>query len=107
MAETIVSTDSSFKADVLDSTTPVVVDFWATWCAPCKALSPALEDLAGQYKGKIRVVKVNVDENQVVAQQFGVMTLPTILTFKGGKVINQLVGGVTRAKIEESIKKAI
>ena len=105
--DTVVVQDSTFKAEVLDSATPVLVDFWATWCAPCKAIAPALEELATQYKGKVKVAKVDVDENNEVAQQFGIRSIPTLLLFKGGRVVEQIVGGVPKAKIEASIQKAL
>ncbi|HLT30635.1 MAG TPA: thioredoxin [Myxococcaceae bacterium] len=99
--------DADFEAQVLGSDQPVLVDFWATWCAPCKAIAPSLDALADAYKGKVRVAKVNVEENQGVPQQFGIRSLPTLLMFKDGKVIDQLVGAVPRSKLEEAIKKAL
>lgn len=105
--DTVAVADSSFKAEVLDSSVPVLVDFWATWCAPCRAIAPALEELATQYKGKVKIAKVDVDENQQVAQQYGIRSIPTLLLFKGGKVVDQLVGAVPKAKLEDSLKKAM
>jgi thioredoxin 1 len=105
--DTVTVQDASFKAEVLDSSTPVLVDFWATWCAPCKAIAPALDELATQYKGKVKIAKVDVDESQQVAQQFGIRSIPTLLMFKGGKVVEQLVGAVPKAKLEDTIKKAL
>jgi thioredoxin 1 len=105
--DTVVVGDSSFKNEVIDSNTPVLVDFWATWCAPCRAIAPALEDLATQYKGKVKIAKLDVDENQGIAQQYGIRSIPTLLMFKGGKVVEQLVGAVPKAKLEDTLKKVL
>lgn len=103
--DTVAVQDSTFKNEVLDSATPVLVDFWATWCAPCRAIAPSLEELATQYKGQVKIAKVDVDESQQVAQQFGIRSIPTLLMFKGGKVVEQLVGAVPKAKLEDTLKK--
>ena len=103
--DTVAVQDSTFKNEVLDSATPVLVDFWATWCAPCRAIAPSLEELATQYKGQVKIAKVDVDEGQQVAQQFGIRSIPTLLMFKGGKVVEQLVGAVPKAKLEDTLKK--
>ncbi len=103
--DTVAVGDADFKTAVLDSAEPVLVDFWATWCAPCRAIAPALEELATQYKGKVKIAKVDVDEAQEVAQKFGIRSIPTLLMFKGGKVVDQIVGAVPKAKLEESLKK--
>lgn len=105
--DTVVVGDSSFKTEVIDSSTPVLVDFWATWCAPCRAIAPALEDLATQYKGKVKIAKLDIDSNQGVAQQYGIRSIPTLLMFKGGKVVEQLVGAVPKAKLEDTLKKVL
>jgi thioredoxin 1 len=105
--DTVTVQDASFKAEVLDSSVPVLVDFWATWCAPCKAIAPALDELATQYKGKVKIAKVDVDESNGVAQQYGIRSIPTLLLFKGGKVVDQLVGAVPKTKLEDTIKKAL
>ena len=99
--------DAEFKTVVLDSLEPVLVDFWATWCAPCRAIAPAVEELATQYKGKLKVAKVNIDANQDVPQQYGVRSIPTLLVFKGGKVVDQIVGAVPKSKLEEAIRKHV
>ncbi len=105
--DTVTVLDATFKNEVLDSSTPVLVDFWATWCAPCRAIAPALEELATQYKGQVKIAKVDVDENQQIAQQFGIRSIPTLLLFKGGKVVEQLVGAMPKAKLEDSLKKVL
>jgi len=105
--DTVTVLDSTFKSEVLESQIPVLVDFWAVWCAPCRAIAPSLEELATQYKGQIKVAKVDVDSNNEVAQQFGVRSIPTLLLFKGGRVLEQLVGAAPKAKLEDTIKKAL
>ncbi len=100
-------TDASFDSDVLKSAEPVLIDFWATWCAPCRAIAPVVEQLAGEYAGKVKVVKINIDDNPKVPTQYDVRSIPTLLMFKGGSVVGQLVGAVPRPKIEELIKKAL
>lgn len=97
--------DADFKREVLESETPVLVDFWATWCAPCRAIAPVVDELATQYKGKVKVAKVNIDDNQDTPQQYGIRSIPTLLVFKGGKVVDQIVGAVPRAKLEDALRK--
>ena len=105
--DTINVTDAEFKSQVLESQQPVLVDFWATWCVPCKAIAPTLEELATVYKGKVTVAKLDVDENQATAMQYGIRSIPTLLMFKGGKVVDQLAGPAPKSKIEEAFKKVI
>ena len=100
-------TDSNFQSEILNSQTPVLVDFWATWCAPCRAIAPHVEALAAEYAGKLRVGKCDIDSNPGVPGQFDIRSIPTLLVFKGGKVVGQIVGAVPRAKIEEMVKKAL
>jgi thioredoxin 1 len=100
-------TDASFENDVLKSSQPVLIDFWATWCGPCRAIAPVVEQLAGEYEGKVKVVKVNIDENPKTPTQYDVRSIPTLLMFKDGKVVGQIVGAVPKPKIEELVKKAL
>jgi thioredoxin 1 len=100
-------TDSNFKTEILGSKIPVLVDFWATWCAPCRAIAPHVEALAKDYDGKVRVGKCDIDSNPEVATQYDIRSIPTLLVFKDGKVAGQVVGAVPRAKIEDMIKKTL
>ena len=107
-ADTHMISDADFKKEVLDATEPVLVDFYAEWCGPCKAMAPALEQVAAEMKGKVKVTKINVDENPQVTQQYRIQAMPTLLMFKGGKVVAQNVGAlVQKKKLEDWIKGAI
>jgi len=102
-------TDTNFQAEVLQSDKPTLVDFWAVWCGPCRAIAPVVETLADSYAGKVKIGKLDVDHNQRVAEQFGIRSIPALLLFKGGKVVEQIVGAgpSTKAKLEEAFKKAL
>jgi len=98
-------TDTNFQNEVLNSPTPVLVDFWAEWCGPCKMIAPVVEELAKEYDGKLKVGKVDVDANQQVSMQFGVRSIPTLLIFKQGKVVEQVIGAVPKRLLAEKIAK--
>ena len=108
MAEhSIAVTDATFDATVVKSSVPVLVDFWAPWCGPCVAIGPVLESLALEYKGKLTVAKLNVDENANVPASHGVRSIPFLVLYKDGKVLDSVVGAVPKAKLVELIKKAL
>jgi len=96
-------TDATFEETVLKSDIPVMVDFWAAWCGPCRMVGPLVEELAGEYDGKALVGKLNVDENQGVAAKYGIRSIPTLLVFKGGEVVDKLVGAVPKQTIADKI----
>jgi thioredoxin 1 len=99
-------TKSNFKSEVTDSPLPVIVDFWATWCMPCRMLAPVVDELAKEYEGKVKFGKVNVDNDNELAGQFNIMSIPALVLFKGGKVVDTIVGAVPREHITEKIKAA-
>ena len=99
--------DATFDQEVLRSEQPVLVDFWAVWCGPCKAISPVVDSLAATYAGKLKVAKVNVDENGATPSRYGVRGIPTLLLFKGGKVADQIVGYVPESVINEKIQRLL
>jgi thioredoxin 1 len=100
-------TDATFEAEVLKAPTPVLIDFWAQWCAPCRAMTPMVDALAKEYVGKVKVVKIDIDSNPKTPTAYDVRSIPTLLMFKNGKVFGQIVGASTRPKVEELIKKAL
>ena len=99
--------DATFDQEVLRSEQPVLVDFWAVWCGPCKAISPIVDKLAATYNGKLKVAKVNVDENGATPSRYGIRGIPTLLLFKGGKVADQIVGYVPQNIIEEKVQRLL
>lgn len=100
-------TDDSFQADVLNSDTPVLVDYWAEWCGPCKSLAPILDEVAKEYAGKIKVMKLNIDENQETPRKFGVRGIPTLMLFKNGSVEAQKVGALSKSQLSAFIDSSI
>lgn len=108
MSENIVNvTDSTFETLILKSDTPALVDFWASWCAPCRAIAPLVDEIAGQYLGKVKVAKMNVDENPATPGKYGVRGIPTLILFKGGKVVDQVVGAVPKNQIKDLVEKGL
>jgi thioredoxin 1 len=101
------ATDGNFEPEILKSDIPVMVDFWAPWCGPCHVIAPAIEELAAEYAGRVKVAKMNVDDNPATPSQYGIRGIPTVILFKDGKVFDQIVGAVPKSKVEEMIKKAL
>jgi thioredoxin 1 len=106
-ADVLTITDDNFQAEVLGSDKPVLVDFWAAWCGPCRAIAPAVEELAKQYKGRLKVGKLDIDAHQDVPQKYGIMSIPTLILFKNGQVADQVVGAVPKSKLDQMVEKAL
>jgi thioredoxin 1 len=100
-------TDGNFDAEVVKSGVPVLVDFWAEWCGPCRLMTPILDELAPSYTGKLKIGKLNVDENQNTPSQFGVMNIPTMIVFKNGKEVDRIVGALPKAELQKKLDRAI
>ncbi len=107
MGANLAVSSTEFQDKVIGSDVPVLVDFWAEWCGPCKMIGPSVEQLATEYEGRARVFKVDVDSNGDIAAQYGIMSIPALLVFKGGKVVDQMVGAAPKAQIEELIKRSL
>ena len=107
MADVSEVTDQTFESDVLQSDQPVVVDFWAEWCAPCRAIAPIIKELAGEYGDRVRIFKMNVDESPQTPGKYGVRAIPTVLAFQGGQVVEQLQGARPKAAFEEMLQKLL
>jgi len=105
--ELLVATDKNFVTEVLNADLPVLVDFWATWCGPCRSISPIVGELSKEFTGRIKVAKLNVDENPATPSQYGVRGIPTLILFKEGKVIDHIVGAVPKARLVAMIEKAL
>jgi thioredoxin 1 len=107
MGKPLEVTDSTFEQEVLQSTRPVLVDFWAVWCGPCKAIAPIVEELAGEYEGKLKVMKLDVDDNPRTATTYGVQSIPTLLVFKDGKPAERIVGAVPKKVIVDKLQGVV
>jgi len=107
MADIQAVTDDTFHAEVIQSDIPVLIDFWAPWCGPCRAVGPVVEQLAGEYKGRLKIVKMNVDDNPKTPAQFGVRGIPNLIVFKGGEVQEQIVGAVPKAQLVKAIDRVV
>ncbi len=104
---THIVTDQSFEADVLQASEPVVVDFWAEWCGPCKMIGPVLEEISNEMDGHVKITKMNVDENQGTAMQYGIRSIPTLLMFKNGELVSTQVGAAPKSRLNDWIKSAL
>jgi thioredoxin 1 len=107
MAKAIEVTDSTFEREVLQSTQPVLVDFWAVWCGPCRAVAPVVEEIAGDYEGKLKVMKLDVDDNPRTAAAYGVQSIPTLLVFKDGKPAERIIGAVPKKVIVDKLQSVM
>ncbi|NEQ23129.1 MAG: thioredoxin [Microcoleus sp. SIO2G3] len=105
MSAAVQVTDASFKQDVLESEVPVLVDFWAPWCGPCRMVAPVVDEIAQQYDGQVKVVKLNTDENPNVASQYGIRSIPTLMIFKGGQRVDMVVGAVPKTTLANTLEK--
>jgi thioredoxin 1 len=99
--------DKNFASEVLDSDLPVLVEFWATWCGPCRSISPIVEELAKEFSGRVKVAKLNVDESHTTPTQYGVRGIPTLILFKGGKILDQIIGSVPRTRLKALMEKGL
>ncbi len=100
-------TDQQFEGEILKSEIPVLVDFWAPWCAPCHIVAPALEEIAKKFSGKIKVAKMNVDDNRDTPGSYGIMSIPTLIFFKNGEIVDRIIGAVPQARLEEVVQKVL
>ena len=104
MAKPIEFTDANFETEVINSEVPVLVDFWAEWCGPCRMIGPIVEEMAGEYDGKAKIGKLNVDHNSDVSVKYGIRSIPTLLIFKGGEVVDQIVGAVPKTHLTKQLE---
>ena len=107
MGDILEVSDESFESEIINSDIPSMVDFWAEWCGPCKKVGPVVEELAGEYAGKIKIAKMDVDHNRQTPAKFGIRNIPTLILFKGGEVVNTIVGAQPKSSIEDELKKLL
>ncbi|RMD88790.1 MAG: thioredoxin [Calditrichaeota bacterium] len=107
MAKPVTITDENFETEVLNSDKPVLIDFWAEWCGPCKAIAPAIEELAEEFEGKVKVGKLDVDNNQKIPIQYGIRSIPTLLFFKNGTVVDTIIGAVPKQQIKSKLEELV
>lgn len=105
MASPLHVTDANFQEEVLNSSIPAVVDFWATWCGPCRMIAPIIEEMAGEYEGKAKLCKLDVDNNQQTAMTYGIRSIPTVLIFKGGELVDTIIGAVPKSQIVQRLEQ--
>ncbi|UCF64525.1 MAG: thioredoxin [bacterium] len=107
MLKPIEVTEENFEAEVINSKIPTIVDFWAVWCGPCKVIAPYLEEIASEYSGKVKIAKVDVDNNQAIAAKYGIRSIPTVMFFKNGRMVDQVIGAYPKSHFEEKIGNLI
>lgn len=107
MAEVLEVTDNNFETEIIQSDKPAMVDFWAAWCGPCKMVAPVVKELANDYGDRVKIAKCNVDENPVTPSRYGIRSIPTLILFKNGQVVEQIIGAVPKDNIEEALKKVL
>jgi len=107
MSDVVYVTDSNFDQEIINSDLPAMVDFWADWCGPCKMVGPVVEELAKEYKGKVKIAKLNVDQNREVTSRYGIRNIPTMIFFKDGKVVDTIIGAYPKSFLEERIKSLL
>jgi thioredoxin 1 len=107
MSSAVAVTDANFKEEVLDNELPVLVDFWAPWCGPCRMVAPVVDEISQQYEGKVKVVKLNTDENPAIASQYGIRSIPTLMIFKDGQRVDMVVGAVPKTTLANTLEKYI